>query len=163
MGLWQLLIALFAHIPAHGRILSGMLTLPPVEIMQVAAEFQRCRFMPDDRQSFRKRRTTDMAGSARDLLGFDCAMPGNAPVTVLVKTRGIHRTHGIAIASMPVFAVCPMVGKDMESADLAEGCDGFIGRRIPPDTSITTVEAASAAIIRSAVGQANLLNAEAAL
>ena len=163
MSLCQLLIALLADVPTHRRILARMLALPPVEIMQIAAELQGRRFGSDNRQSFRKSCAADMAGSACDLLGFDCAMPRNAPVTALIETRGIDRALRIATARMPVLAVCPMVGKYLESADLTKRRDALIRRRISPDTAIPTVEAARAAIIRSAVGQANLLKSEAAL
>lgn len=104
-----------------------------------------------------------MARSSPDVLGIDCAVPGNAPVTALVETRRIHWTDRIATSRMPVLAVGPMVAEDVERADLAEGRDGLIGCWVSPNTAIATVETASAAIVRSAVGQENLLNARAAL
>jgi hypothetical protein len=134
-----------------------MLALPPFQIMQIAAELKRCCFNSSDGQSVGKRCPTSMAAPTRDLLGFDCPVPGNAPVTTLVQARGIHGTDGIAGARMPVRAVCPMVRCDLETADFTVRHGGLIGRGIPPDASIATVEPASAAIIRSTVGQTYLL------
>jgi hypothetical protein len=140
-----------------------MLALPPLEIMLVTAELERRALRSCDRQSIGKMSATDMAGPSSDLLRFDWTMPGNAPITALVETGSINRAHRIATVSMPVLAICPMVIKYLETADFAEGHDCLIGCGISPDTAIAAVETASAAIVRSAVRQANLLKGAAAL
>lgn len=61
---------------------------------------------------------------------------------------------------MPVLAVGPVVVRDRDAANLTERKLVFIGLRVAPYAGITAIEAAGAAVVRSAVGhERSLLSA----
>jgi hypothetical protein len=137
----------------HGRIFCGMLTLPPLQVVEIAAEDSRRALDGGNANAIGKSLAAFAANAPADLLRFNRSMPGNSAVSIFVETGGVNGANGFAGAGVPVLAVRPMIGEYCKPANLAERHVLFVGRRVAPDPAVAAIEAAGAAVVRSAVGQ----------
>jgi len=105
---------------AHRRFLIRMLPLPPLQVVQIAAEGDGCAFHGGDGNPIVNGRPTLAAHATLDEFRRNQPVPGNAPVTVLVNAGRIDRANGIAGTRVPVLAVDPVISQHGNAAYLAE-------------------------------------------
>ena len=70
----------------HGRVFAGMLALPPVEIVQVAAEGQRSAFNGGDRNTVVDQSAAFAAYAGGDELRRNRTVPGDAAIALVVDS-----------------------------------------------------------------------------
>ena len=145
-------------IVAHVRVLFRVLAFPPLQVVQIAAEDQPRALDGDDSNSVSKSLSAFTASASTYGFRLHCAMPGNSPVSVFIETGSINGADEFFRPGMPVLAVRPVISQHGEAANLAERKLLFAGYRIPPDTAVAAIEAAGAAVIRSAVGHLDQLS-----
>lgn len=80
----KLIVLMLPDAFAHRRFFTGMPAFPPLKIMKIAAKLFRSALQVSDLKSFYKRVTAYRTLSRIYVLGFDCAVPGNATVALLV-------------------------------------------------------------------------------
>ena len=70
---------------AHGSIVRGMLSLPPSQVMQIAAKLSRGALHRSDLYPISKTPAALAANASADMLGFNIPMPGDAAIPILIK------------------------------------------------------------------------------
>jgi hypothetical protein len=140
------------EVTAHGRIFLGMLALPPSQIVLIAAKDPRRGFNGHDGDAVVEGLAAFAADAGAGVLGRDRAVPRNPAVSCFIKTGSVNRANRLVRTRVPVLAVSPVFDEHGETADLTEGKLLFVGRRISPNATVAAIEAARAAIVRSAVG-----------
>ena len=137
---------------AHRRLFVRVLALPPLHVVQIAAELKRRTLHYNDLKSVGKDRSALMAHSRDALFRLDCAVSRNAPVAAIVQTGRVDRPNGLARVAMPVLAVGEVVHEHGDGADFAKGCLPLVRQGVPPNAAVAAIKSAGAAIVRSAVG-----------
>ncbi|SRR5579871_5294017 len=141
----------FPDIAAHRRLFVRMLPLPPVQVVQVAAERDRCALHSGNGNPIVDGCRALTAHARLDELWRNKSMPGNPPVSALINARRIDRANGTARASVPVLAIGPMVSQHGDATNLAEWGLCLIRLRISPNAAIAAIEPAGPAIIRATI------------
>ncbi len=100
-----------------------MHAIPPLEIMQIAAELPALALDGGHCDAVSERLAASAAHAGLSGFWRDRTTPGNAVVSVLVKTGGVNRPDGPARARVPILAVRPVVDEHHKAANLAEGKD----------------------------------------
>lgn len=136
----------------HGRVFAGMLALPPIQIMKVAAKGQRCAFQARDRDTVLDRAAAFVAHAGVDEFGFHDAVPRDAAIAFVVDSGGIDWTERNRRARVPVLAIGPVVIQNGNAANLAKRHLASVRRRVLPYAAIAAIEAAGTAVVRPAVG-----------
>lgn len=143
--------SMFPDTLTHRRVFYRMLALPPDEIVQVATERKWRALHAGNGNTIFKSGAALVANPAVTLLWRHDAVPGNAPVPILIKAGRINGPDWLAGARMPVLAVGPVIDQHSEAANLTERQLALIRCRISPYTMVAAIEAASSAIVGSAV------------
>src|SRR5438445_8713541 len=97
-----------------------MLPLPPVQIVQVAAEGDGRALHGGNRDPVIDECPTLAAHAHLDELRSNKSVPGNPSISALVSAGGINRADGFAGTSVPVLAVGPVVSQHGEATYLTE-------------------------------------------
>ena len=79
-------MSMLADPVTHECVFAGMLALPPIEIMQVAAEGQRSTFKGGDRNTVVDRGAAFTADAGGDELRWNGTMPGDAAIALVVDS-----------------------------------------------------------------------------
>src|SRR5882672_10819069 len=104
---------------AHGRFFIWMLPLPPLHVMQVAAEFDRRPLHRRDRYSICNGCATLVTRTGLDQFRLNHSVPWNALVSMVINARRIDWADRATSAGMPVLAVGPMLGQNGRAANFA--------------------------------------------
>ena len=113
-------VSTLADIGAHWCFFIWMLPLPPLQIVQVAAERDGCALHGGNGDPIGDGCPTLVADSSLGELWGNQPVPGNAPVPLLINAGRIDRANGVASARVPVLAVDPVVSQYGDAAYLAE-------------------------------------------
>lgn len=141
-----------SDVVTHRRVFAGVLALPPLQVVEIAAEQLRRGFYGSNAKAISKGLTALTADTSADLLRINAIVPGNSMVSIFVKARCVDGANGLADASVPVLAVRPVIDGHRQPANLAVRHLLFVGQRVAPDPAVAAIEAAGAAIIRAAIG-----------
>src|SRR5882724_6221 len=136
---------------AHRRFAVRMLPLPPLHVVQVAAEPNGCTLHCGNGNPIFDGCPALAAHAALDELRRNQSVPGNAPVSVFIDAGSIDWANGNSGAGVPVLAVGPVVSQHSNAADLAKRSLTFIRLGISPNAAIAAIEPAGSAIVRAAV------------
>jgi len=137
---------------APRRVFIRVLALPPLQIVQVAAEGEWSAFHGGNGKPIMHGAGALVADAGAYGLGRNGAMPGDAAVALVIHSRSIDRADGSGRARVPVLAVGPVIVENGNATNFAEGGLALVRRRVAPDAAIATVEAAGAAVVRPAIG-----------
>src|ERR1051326_5541730 len=113
-------LSVLPDVGAHGRFLIRMLPLPPLQVVQIAAEREGCPLHRGNGDAIVDGRPTLAAPAPLNEFRRNQAVPGNTPVMLLINAGRIDRANGIACMRVPVLAVDPMVAQHGDAAYLAE-------------------------------------------
>ena len=105
---------------APWRVFLRVLALPPLQIVQVAAERDGCALHGGNGDPIGDGCSTLVADACLDELWRNESVPGNAPVPLLINAGRIDRANGVASARVPVLAVGPVVSQHGDAAYVAE-------------------------------------------
>src|SRR5260370_12469010 len=137
---------------AHRRSFAGVLALPPLQIVQVAAELDGRSVRNGDGQPLLKAFPAFVANPGLNMIRFDGPVPGDAAIPVFIQTGRIDWANRFAGARVPVLAICPMVRGKRHGADPAIGRLVLIGLGIPPDAPVAAGVSPRSPIILPPVG-----------
>ena len=70
---------------AHGSIVGRMFSLPPVQVMQIAAKLSRGALHGCDLYPISKTPAALATQASADMLGLNIPMPGDAAVAILIE------------------------------------------------------------------------------
>jgi hypothetical protein len=81
----------------HGRIFCGMLALPPLQVVEIAAEDSRRSLDGGNGYAIGKGLAAFAANARADLLWLNRSMPGDSAVSVFVQTGRVDGANGFAV------------------------------------------------------------------
>src|SRR6476469_4086878 len=105
---------------AHRRCVMRMLPLPPLQVVQVAAEGDGCALHGGNGDPIVNGRSTLAAHAHLDELRSNKSVPGNASITALINAGRVDRADWLAGVHMPVLAVGPVISQYGNATYLAE-------------------------------------------
>jgi len=97
-----------------------MLPLPPLQVVQVAAEGDGCALHGGNGDSIVNGRPTLAAHAHLDELWSKKSVPGNASITALINAGRVDGADWLAGVGVPVLAVGPVISQYGDAAYLAE-------------------------------------------
>jgi hypothetical protein len=107
-------------IATHRRFFVRMLTLPPLQVVQVAAERDGRTLNPGNRYPIVDGCATFAAHAAWDKLRRYQSVPGNPSISALINAGSIDWANWFAAIGVPVLAVGPVISQHSDAADLAQ-------------------------------------------